>query len=247
MTKYIFRIDDVSEYMNFKKFERLEDIFLKNNVKSLVAVIPKNKDKKIMFEKHGRAQFVKKMIMLKKKGWTFAQHGYSHEFEGDGGLLGINDFGEFGGLSFDKQAKKIRKGKKILKKESLDSEIFVAPAHSFDYNTMEALKDENFTVVSDGIGLYPFEKRGLLFVPQITWRVRGALFGVITICLHPNEMKDNDFDRIEKFVEKNKGDIVDIDGVIKKYRRKGRFRKNLYKLSNFMFAKIWYLALRISK
>ena len=49
MTKYLFRVDDVSEFMDFDKFDKLKKIFLKHNVKPLIAVIPENRDKKIHF------------------------------------------------------------------------------------------------------------------------------------------------------------------------------------------------------
>ena len=244
MTKYLFRVDDISEFMRFDRFKKLRKIFIKYNIKPVLAVIPKNEHKKIMFEHKKRKYLVEELKYLEKKGWIIAQHGHTHELIGNGGLLNINNFGEFGGLSFKEQAKKISEGKKILEKEGFSPKIFIAPAHSFDKSTLKILKKHGMTLINDGIGLYPFQRDGFLFLPQITWQVRTFPLGMITIGLHPHELKDKDLLKIEKFIKKNRKNITDINKVIINFKKKSAFVKQLYNTINIIFKLCWFFVFK---
>lgn len=46
--KYIFRLDDISEHMDCEKYHRVKSIFIKYDVKPIIGVIPKNKDKQLL-------------------------------------------------------------------------------------------------------------------------------------------------------------------------------------------------------
>ena len=57
---------------------------------------------------------------------------------------------EFAGLSYEKQLEKILAGQKILKEHGIETDVFFAPAHSYDLNTLRALKKAGFKYISDG-------------------------------------------------------------------------------------------------
>ena len=45
--------------------------------------------------------------------------------------------------------------------------VFMAPSHSFDADTLRALRDLDFTSITDGFGFYPYDLHGLTAVPQL--------------------------------------------------------------------------------
>lgn len=202
--KYIFRIDDVCPEMNWENFNVLIKVFLHYGVKPIIGVIPDNCDGKL---NHGvnDENFWETIKDLEKRGWFVAQHGYQHVYENnDGGLLNINKKSEFAGLPFEKQYRKIKLGREIIR-EKLGHypQWWMAPAHSFDAVTCKVLLDLGFKYITDGIGLYPFLAHGLVWLPQQLWRPRRKLFGVWTICLHPNTLSTKETNRLEKFIQKN--------------------------------------------
>ena len=47
--EYIIRLDDASHFSNFKKWNKIERILDKYNIKPIVAVIPENMDNSISY------------------------------------------------------------------------------------------------------------------------------------------------------------------------------------------------------
>jgi hypothetical protein len=95
---------------------------------------------------------------------------------------------EFAGFPYDIQRQKIRNGKEILERNGIHSTAWMAPNHTFDHNTLTALRDEGFRSVTDGISLFPYAAHGLIFIPQQSWKPRWMPCGVQTVCIHTNEM-----------------------------------------------------------
>ena len=214
MARYFFRLDDIAPNMNWDNFDFLISIFKKHNIKPLLAVIPDNKDPKLLGYP-ANSNFWRIINELKQDGWIIGQHGWRHLAEAGGGILKIHNSGEFGGFSFNIQEKMIRDGKDIVSSKLEKPEIFIAPRHSFDHNTIEALKHNNFKFISDGIGLYPFKKWGLIWLPQILWRPRKGLFGMITIALHPNSMNREGLINLENFIKENRRIVGDFSELTK--------------------------------
>lgn len=202
--QYFFRIDDVCPAMNWDNFNVLEKIFLNYNIKPIIGVIPDNRDHKLNWGTVDE-NFWESIKKLEKKGWIVAQHGYQHYYENcNGGIVKINKKSEFAGLSFDEQYRKIKQGQEIfLKNLGHISRWWMAPAHSFDAVTCQVLRELGFKNVTDGIGIYPFLAYGLFWLPQQLWRPRRKLFGVWTICLHPNTILLEEVSQLEKFIHKN--------------------------------------------
>ena len=57
-----------------------------------------------------------------------------------------------------------------MKSYSLSSDLFIAPAHSFDKNTLKVLIENGIRSISDSFYTYPGQdKNGLFWIPQQLW------------------------------------------------------------------------------
>jgi predicted deacetylase len=87
-----------------------------------------------------------------------------------------------------------------MREHGIDPKVFFAPAHTFDNNTLIALKEcSNIRIISDTIANDVYSQFGFTFVPQQSGRVRKLPFKTVTFCYHPNVMNDDEFVRLEKF------------------------------------------------
>lgn len=122
---------------------------------------------------------------------------------------------EFTGLPLDVQREKIRKGVVVLRNHGLDAKCFFAPSHTFDENTLEALRlESDIRVISDTIGRYPYRRGEFMFVPQIAGHcVEMPLSGVYTFCFHPNMMSETGFSQLEHFLLKNSGRFISFHEI----------------------------------
>ena len=210
--KYLLRIDDIAPNMNWEMFDRVKELFFEYNIKPIIGIIPNNKDPELRkFPKH-KGNFFNEMRQLKSKGWTIAMHGFEHLYyhckKKD--YLSMKSQTEFVGESLETQKLKIEKGLEILMQHKLDTNVFFAPSHSFDLNTLKALKMNNFKFIVDGYGLAPFKEHGITFIPQLFNRPIKFPFGLHTSVYHLNTFSDADFSRLRKFVIENQEAIVDF-------------------------------------
>ena len=239
MIKYFFRLDDIAPNMNWDNFNAALEIFQQNNIKPLIAVIPDVKDPKLL-NYPNNSNFWPIIKELKNNGWIIAQHGYQHLTKGGGGVLKIHKSGEFGELGFKEQAIMVSAGRKIMEEQSVPSNVFVAPRHSFDKNTIKALKENNFHFISDGIALWPFKKWDLIWLPQILWRPRIGMFGLVTVALHTNMMNQKDLESLKKFINKNREKIGNFSELMEWHRNAGILKKSVFFFINQMFKIFWY-------
>ena len=199
--KYIFRLDDASPFSNLKKWQAIEDIFQKYEIKPIVAVIPDNKDSSLIYQELN-PNFWKMVQDWDAKGWSIAMHGYQHLFHSISRYKSIIPYykrSEFSGLTLESQKLKIKRSLKIFRQNNLEPKVWVAPAHSFDYLTLKAISQEtNIEIISDGISRSQYFDSGFHFIPQQLWSIKKKNFGLWTVCLHPDTMSDeeiNDFDK----------------------------------------------------
>lgn len=218
---YLLRLDDASEYMDVNKWLKMEVLLDKYEIKPIYGIIPNNKDLELL--KYNKVDgFWNLMKKWENKGWTPALHGYNHVFEtNEGGINPVNKKSEFAGVSLNRQKEKIRDGYEILKSNKIVPKIFFAPAHTFDTNTLNALKEESkIRIISDTIANDIYYKDEFYFIPQQSGYCRKLPFKMVTFCYHPNVMNDMDFFMLEKFIRDNKYQFIDFNKIILKKRRR---------------------------
>lgn len=202
-SRYIYRMDDITATMNWSQFWKYTHLFRENGVTPLLGVVPDNRDPKLMVDREN-PEFWQTVRDLVAQGLVeIAQHGFQHLYETHAfGLLGrrygFAQQSEFAGLPYERQLDKIRRGQAILREHGIDTDVWMAPSHSFDAITLRALRDSGFRALTDGIALYPFRRHELLFIPQQLWAPRTLPFGVWTICLHPNTASDGLYEEVQK-------------------------------------------------
>lgn len=242
MAKIFFRLDDITPNVDWDKFNFIVSVLKRHGVKPLLAVIPSNKDSELL-KYPANSYFWRIIKELNQNGWTIAQHGFEHLYKTkNGGILKINKKGEFSGLDFKTQKSMIADGARIIKDRlSLTPKIFVAPGHSFDKNTIKALKENGFEYLSDGIALYPFKKWDIVWLPQVLWWPRKIWFGWATVTLHINTEEQSDLNELEEFISKNRKIIGNFSELMEWYKKSGFIKKFLLFFINQIFKIFWYL------
>ena len=220
-SKYLIRLDDACPQMNKLRWQRMEDILDKYEIKPMVGIIPNNEDPVTCIDPID-PNFVTKALNWQKKGWAIALHGYNHVCTTSiGGINPVHKRSEFAGISLNEQKEKISKGYKILMDMGLRPQYFFAPSHTFDWNTLKALVEEtSIRIISDTIALHPYKLDEFTVVPCQMGRFRKLpLRGYWTFCFHPNGMDDTAFDTFENFIKANQFisfSDIDINVVEKK-------------------------------
>lgn len=235
--KYLIRMDDACPTMSIKKWNAFETILDKYYIKPIVAVIPDNKDRNLHFD-HPDATFWQKVKKWHDKGWHIALHGYDHLYlTNEAGLFPFHNNSEFAGLPLEEQCQKIRNGIKIFREHGIDPTCWIAPAHSFDSNTLEALaRESNIRFISDGISLYPFKDKGFNWIPQQIWKLRKMPLGVWTCNIHPNTSEDIYLVEMESFIRENLSKFITIQDL-----HFSQEKKLGDKLFSFLYWKIYSL------
>jgi len=215
--RVIFRLDDITPGMDWDKFNRVKDIFQKYSVVPLIGVVPDNRDATLHVQ-DGCERFWEEINILQKHGWKIAQHGTYHQYVSESsGILGINPFSEFAGLPYEEQYEKIREGKHILEDNNIITDIFMAPGHTYDKNTIKALVCNGFNIITDGLYKKPYLFEGIIFIPCRLqgYKNRG---GLDTICLHTNFMSEKDIQYLEHFCCNNLDKVMPFEPeLLKEY------------------------------
>ncbi len=221
--RYVIRLDDCHPRMHRANFERVRELCDAFDVRPLAGVIPECRRGELV---HGEvfAGFWDEMRALGRRGWTVAQHGFTHEcLTGNGGVLRLNRKSEFAGLPYEEQRDRLERGQAILRDQRLESRVFMAPWHSLDGNTLAALKSLGFESITDGHGLMPYEAGGLTWLPQQAGTPRRAPFGVWTFALHSDGMKEGHFRALESFLRENASRVVSFEEALR-FRLRGAER-----------------------
>jgi len=213
-TRYVIRFDDITPGMAWSKFKPFEAVADAFQLPYLIGVVPECRDPSLSVEPE-RADFWQWLRERASKGWTIAQHGYTHLYATkERGLLGIGSKSEVAGLPYEEQLEKLAAGKEILLREGVWHAVFMAPSHSFDANTLKALKALDFSAITDGYGFYAYDLHGLVALPQLLARPLGLGFGVETICLHANTMSEDAIQRMVDFIKAHHTAIIGFGEAI---------------------------------
>lgn len=215
--KIAVRLDDITPDMDWDKFRRLEDILDKYQIAPLIGIVPDNQDENLM-RNPAFPDFPKKVREWKRKNWIIAMHGWKHIYTTrQGGLFPLNQFSEFAGVEKEQQKRMIWDGKEKLKQQGIETDIFMAPAHSFDKNTLCILKEAGFQYITDGFGKMPYEWMGLVFLPIAFQKNKDIQKpdGYTTLVFHTNTMNEKDFENFEKIIEEHKEDFISYGEYMK--------------------------------
>ncbi len=208
--KIAIRLDDITPDMDWEKFRRFEKILDKYSIAPLLGIVPDNQDENLM-RNPIMPDFDKQIKEWEAKGWVLAMHGWKHIYTTKkGGLFPLNNFSEFAGVSKEKQREMILDGVKKLQRQGVRTNIFMAPAHSFDKNTLAVLKEAGFEYITDGFGDCPYEWKNLIFLPIAFQKNKDIEKdrGYTTLVFHTNTMNEKDFLNFEKVLEKHKKDFI---------------------------------------
>lgn len=231
------RFDDINSQMDWRRFFLLKNKLEQYNIKSILGVVPNCKDKFLEVSKPYQ-NYYQYLRECKSYGDIISQHGYQHLQEPKKGKFGISKKSEFAGLSFDKQYKKLLNGKNILKKQLIWEPVFMAPFHSFDINTLLALKKLNFHTILDGISLFPYQENGLKFIPQISSKPLPMwLPGLSQLCIHINTISEREIEILLDFIDKNHHLFISL----KEVKIINKFELKIEKIFIFVFIKLFRL------
>lgn len=185
--RYLIRFDDVCPTMNWTVWEVIEAQLVRLGIRPILAVVPDNRDPMLIVSEP-RSDFWQQVREWQSRGWSIALHGYQHTYvNAEPGMLKLNNRSEFAGLSYEVQHEKLRLGLGIFASEGVRADAWVAPSHSFDWNTVKALESLGLRTISDGFALAPYRApRAVTWVPQQFANPREMPFGVWTFCCHPN-------------------------------------------------------------
>lgn len=232
--KYLLRIDDACLTMDRRKWQMYEDLFDEFGIKPLVAVVPDNRDPDLQYDTPD-GHFWNKVRSWQAKGWTVAMHGYQHVMHHTKSKLVIPfyEHSEFGGLSYEQQAEKIRHSWRIFTSQGVAPIVWIAPAHSFDWLTLKAIHAETpIRIVSDGIAHDQYYEEGFHWIPQQLWSFAKRGSGLWTVCLHPNAMPEQHIALLRQNLKGQfSGKIIALSDVKLKQRQKS-FRDHW---DNFFF------------
>lgn len=192
--KIAIRMDDITPDMDWEKFHTFETILDEYHICPLIGVVPDNRDANLA-KGAPRTDFWDYVKELEQRGWVVAMHGFCHTYTTKrGGLFPLNSFSEFAGVSYEKQKRMLAAGQAVLREQGIETDIFMPPAHSFDRNTLKALRELGFRYITDGFGKRPYERRKLIFLPICERKAKKlSREGVTTFVVHVNSMEEGDF------------------------------------------------------
>ena len=233
--KYYIRLDDASDHMNIEAWSRIENLLNKYRIKPLFGIIPNNKDSILCDQYEQDPAFWDKMARWIENGWMPALHGYDHRLISKcRGINPINPNSEFAGVPIEEQKLKIHGGIEILNQHGIEPTIFFAPGHTYDMNTLTALREEsNIRIISDTMTNDVYKKYGFYFIPAQSGRPRKMRFCCSTICLHPNTMSESAFAKLEAFLAEHHEEFGNFSEIELKDRKMSLYDKliqNLYYL-----------------
>ena len=218
--KILLRFDDICPTMDFARFEQALEQMDSVNAKPLIGVIPDCKDPDLLIDPY-RDNFWDYIRELQNKGYKVAMHGYQHIFDITARGLVCNGWkSEFAGHSYEEQFEKIKRGKDILERNGIYTDVFFAPAHSYDKNTIKALGDNGFRYMSDGKSSKPYMLYGIKCIPC---RSSGVpILGKkthYTAVFHAHEWVRDDkkdaYEKLKDIVNNHSREIVDFEEYAK--------------------------------
>ena len=237
-------MDDITPDMNWENFEFFRKLFRDTGITPLLGIVPDNRDPKLSCGAE-REDFYEVMRGLKEEGYCFAMHGLRHIYTTkSGGIFPLNNYSEFAKVPYNKQKEMLILGREKLKKQGIDTDIFMAPAHSYDKNTIRALKETGFTKITDGFGKTPYIDRGITFYP-ISLQLSRSLKqrdGATTLVLHANTVTEAEKERYARIFREYGENMISYS----EYLMMKPVKRSIFgRVSEYMLAKGKFMLVRI--
>jgi hypothetical protein len=186
--------------------------------------VPDNQDPKLRCEERDPA-FWDKVRAWAGKGWTVAMHGHTHVMHPTESELVLPYYkrSEFAQLTLAAQSEKMRIAWKMFLAQGIEPSIWVAPAHSFDLLTLEAVRKEtSIRIISDGIAWNTYFDHGFYWIPQQLWSLTERSSGLWTVCLHPNSMDESAINALDAALGgRYRGRLTNVNNIALRRRKKG--------------------------
>jgi hypothetical protein len=212
--EYLLRCDDLCPTISPERWRRVESLIEEFKLQPILAVIPDNRDPELEVSPPDPS-FFERMRMLEAEGAIIGLHGYRHLCASRGrSLVGLARDSEFAGVPAGTQREWIHEGLRILREQGLNPKIWVAPRHGFDRNTLEALRAEGITILSDGFARVPFRRCGLTWIPQQLSSPVDKSKGIWTICVHPDTICDEDLAKLRAFLTVHSDQFTSVYRVL---------------------------------
>jgi hypothetical protein len=215
---FVLRLDDACHTMARAPWAFIETACEKMAIRPIVGVIPECRDPTLSFDAPD-PDFWNHVRRWQEKGWTIAMHGLHHACHDDPAgcraLVPFHRRGEFVGLQPGQQMTLVAEAWRLFEAERVKPTFFMAPAHSFDLGTLEALRCETeIRWITDGIATRPFSRHGFSWLPVQMARFRDHLpLGYWTVCTHPNKMSARDLEDLRKDLRRLRHQIVAMDSI----------------------------------
>lgn len=244
--KIAVRMDDITPDMNWNNFNFFLNLFEKTGITPLLGIVPDNRDQALSCTEP-RDDFYSIMKSLENKGFTIAMHGCYHVYTTkNGGIFPLNRQSEFAKIPYEKQKAMLQYGREQLEKNGITTDIFMAPAHSYDRNTLRALKEVGFTRITDGYGKMPYIYRGLIFYPISFWLSRSLKQkeGTTTLVIHANAVTETERGRYTKLFEEYGKNMISYSEYL---RMKPIGRSVSGRVGEYLLAKCKYVLMRVKR
>lgn len=215
--QYLLRIDDLCPTVHKDRWRALGALIEEFALMPILAIVPENRDPELMASPPD-PDFWTKLRALESAGASVGLHGYRHLCLSRGrSLIPIHRTSEFAGAPLATQKAWIREGLALLRSRGLNPRVWVAPRHGFDVNTLEALREESVSILSDGFARVPFVRAGMIWIPQQVWEPVEKQTGVWTICIHPGSMEEERIAALRSFLERYAAQFTSVDCVLEEF------------------------------
>ncbi len=205
--------------MNWWIWAEVERVLVDRGVKPILAVIPDNRDERL-YVGPARADFWERVRSWQASGWSIAMHGYQHLYVSrDPGILHLTPRSEFADVPSAEQERRLAAGISIFRQNGVTADAWIAPAHSFDWNTVRLMPKFGIQVISDGLWPWPHtDEWGITWVPSQMWgRIAPRRSGVWTVCYHHSVWKAENAARFRKDVEEFSSQASSLAAVVKQF------------------------------
>ena len=212
--QYLLRIDDLCPTVCAQRWQQFQSLIEEFRLHPILAVVPDNQDPELQVSPPDPA-FWDCMLALEAAGAAIGLHGYHHRCVSRGrSLVDLHRISEFAGVPAATQRAWIGEGIRILRGHDLDPNIWIAPRHGFDRNTLVALREEGILLLSDGFARAPFLRSGLTWIPQQLWAPVEKERGLWTVCVHPNTARDAEIAALRSFLALHAAQFTSLDRVL---------------------------------